>query len=427
MSDPAQPEPQALDPYAALRLSGFRLFLLGSAIGVAGSQIVSVALGWELYNRTHEARVLGWIGLVRVLPVILLSLPAGHVADRFDRKSVMLISQFLSALCSLWLAYLSFHEGSIWLMYLCLLLRSISATFGMPARSSLLPQVVPLDVLSNAVTWNSNFFQIALVVGPVLGGMILNISVWQAYVMDAACLLVAFFATLFIQHRPNEVSREPASLQSLGAGIRFVWRSKVILAALTLDLLAVLLGGATALLPIFAEKLHVGATGLGWLRAAPALGAVAMALVLAHLPPMKRAGTMLLFAVAGFGISMIIFGLSESFWLCLAMLFVSGALDNISVVVRHTLVQFLAPDSMRGRISAVNSMFIGASNQLGEYESGETAHWFGPVMSVVGGGIGTVLVVLGVAAIFPQLRGVGRLDELKPEPNPEESDVVAAK
>lgn len=281
------------------------------------------------------------------------------------------------------------------------------------------------------MTWGSTNFEVGSMIGPAISGLLIaRLDRWSGgigfpavYALDALCGLVfiGFLLPIRYNHEPHTPAHHP--LRELFAGIKFVWNKKVILASITLDLFAVLFGGATALLPIFADQiLQVGPVGLGWLRAAPSFGALLMAVLLAHLPPMRRAGLTLLGAVAGFGAAMMLFGLSKSFWLSLVMLAISGALDNISVVVRHTLVQLLTPDPMRGRVSAVNNVFIGSSNELGAFESGITAALFGPVLSVVGGGIGTIIVVIAAAKIWPELRRIGPLqtagerpDELEPQ------------
>jgi MFS family permease len=374
--------------------------------------MLSVAVGWELYQRTESATALGLVGLVQFLPVFFLSLPAGHAADRYSRKRVYLLALGLMALASAALAVLSFVQGPVPLVFVCLFLVGVSRSFSAPARWSLVPQLIPRAVLANAVTWNSSGWQTASVVGPALGGLVIAAAGEAGGAYAAAALVPLICAGLLAPVRPRAESRpaESVSLASLLAGLRFVWRTKLILATITLDLFAVLLGGATALLPIFARDiLEVGPVGLGWLRAAPSLGALAMALILAHRPPLRRAGRTLLWSVAGFGAATVVFGLSENFALSFAMLALTGALDNVSVVVRGTLVQVLTPDSMRGRVSAVTAVFIGSSNELGAFESGVTADWFGPVWSVVGGGVGTVLVVLAVMLTWPQVLGLGSL------------------
>ncbi|MBI2195258.1 MAG: MFS transporter [Planctomycetes bacterium] len=404
------------DPYAALRLPGYRLYALGWLFGVVGHQIQGVAVGWEVYQRTGEALSLGYVGAIQAIPLILLALPAGHLADTMDRRKLTLVSALLSAGFSLGLAGCSYYQGSIRLFYLLLFFGAIATTLGRPARQALLPQIVPPHLFANAATWNSSLFQVASVTGPALGGVVVAFHVPLAYLLDAACMLLFALMLFFLRLRHTPREAQPASLQSLLAGVRFVFRSRVMLGAISLDLFAVLLGGATYLLPIFAKDiLHVGPAGFGWLRAAPALGALATAMILAHLPPMKHAGRAMLLAVAGFGVATLLFGLSRSFMLSFAMLFLTGVMDNISVVVRHTLVQLLTPDPMRGRVSAVNSVFIGASNELGGFESGVTAAVLGPVGSVVLGGFGTLAVVGASAILCPQLRNFGCLQDARPE------------
>jgi len=400
------------DPYAALRHRDYRHLLAGSVLASIGSEAQAVAVGWELYQRTGSPSALGLVGLVQFLPVLLLSLPAGQAADRYSRKGLMMAAQGTAMLASLGLAALSLLEGPIPLIYVCLLVAGCARAFSAPARWSLVPLVVPESLLANAVTWNSSGWQIAAVTGPALGGLLIALAgrAAEAYLLAAACALTCAGLVATIRPRPAERTSEAPSLASLLAGVRFVLRTELILATITLDLFAVLLGGATALLPIFAKDvLEVGPVGLGWLRAAPALGALAMAITMAHRPPLARAGRALLLAVAGFGAMMVVFGLSRNFLLSFVALAVAGALDNISVVVRGTLVQVLTPDAMRGRVSAVNAVFVSSSNELGGFESGMTADWFGAVASVVGGGVGTILVVLAVMHRWPSVLRLGRL------------------
>jgi MFS family permease len=405
----------AHDPYAALRIADYRRLLIGNVLRSMGTEMQNVAIGWELYQRTNSAMALGIVGLVQFLPVFLLSLPSGQAADRLSRKDLLIGAQCLMALASAGLATLSYLEGPIVLVYLCLLVVGISQAVNSPARWAILPQLVPVSTLENAITWNSSGWQVASMAGPALGGFVIAVTggAFWAYGLAVACCLVG--AGLFTSMRPASragQSERTLSLKSLLAGIEFVGRTKPILATITLDLFAVLLGGATALLPIYARDiLDIGPTGLGWLRAAPSIGAFAMAIALAHRPPLKHAGKSLLWAVSGFGAATIVFGLSRNPALSFAMLLLTGALDNISIVVRGTLVQVLTPDAMRGRVSAVNSIFITSSNELGAFESGITAHYFGPVISVVGGGIGTILVVLIVMAVWPQVIRLGPLSK----------------
>jgi MFS family permease len=408
---------EAHDPYAALRGRDYRHLLLAGMLASIGTEMQGVAVGWELYERTEDATALGLVGLVQFLPVFLLALPAGHAADRHSRKGLLLAALGVMAAASLGLAALSFFDGPIPLVYLALFLTGVGQAFRNPARSALLPQVVPDSALGNAIAWNSSGWQIASMVGPALGGLVLAVAedATGAYLLAALSSLASAVLIVGIRPRPTSRLREEVSLASLLAGIRFVWKTKLILATITLDLFAVLLGGATTLLPIFARDiLHVGPIGLGILRAAPSIGALLMAIVLTHRPPMQRAGRTLLWAVAGFGAATVVFGLSENMPLSFAMLAVTGALDNISVVVRGTLIQVLTPDAMRGRVFAVNAIFIGSSNELGGFESGVTADWFGPVASVVGGGIGTLLVVLTVMLRWPEVPRLGPLHQ--PEP-----------
>jgi len=406
------------DPYAALRYSDYRYFLAGRLAASMGSQMIDVAIGWELYERTGRALALGYVGLVQVVPIILLALPAGHVADRFDRKRVALLSLLVLIAASLALAAISFTVAPIPLIYLTLFVIGVALAFHRPAIAALLPQLVPADRFANAVTWNSVGWQLASVVGPALGGLIIA---WRhhagiVYVIDAALMMVFVICLTQIRGRQVARARKAVTMQTLLGGVRFVWHTKVILAAITLDLFAVLFGGATTLLPVFAKDiLHVGAEGFGWLRAAPSIGAVLVAILLLGRPPMRRAGRSLLIAVAGFGIATIVFGLSRSFPLSLVMLVLAGGLDMISVVVRQTLVQLRTPDEMRGRVSAVNSVFIDTSNELGGFESGASAALLGPVVSVVGGGIVTVLVVSAVAIAWPELRSMRGLAEDLPK------------
>jgi MFS family permease len=416
------------DPYAALRYANFVFYQLGWIFAVIGDQIMEVALGWDIYQRTHDALSLGWVGLVSAAPIILLALPAGHLADRFNRRSIVIYSQLVRAACVLGLALISYHHGSIGAMYAVLAVIATTKAIGWAARSAMLPALVPPQVFANAVNWGSSSFQMSAMIGPALGGIIVRWNVPLAYVVGAALAVVFALMMLPLKARYAQAKPEPATLRSLAAGVRFVVNTKIILALITLDLFAVLLGGATYLLPIFAtDYLHVGAIGFGWLRAAPGLGAVTMGLLVAHLPPFKHAGRAMLWAVVGYGVATIAFGLSRNFCLSLAMLFATGALDNISVLVRHTLVQVLTPDVMRGRVSAVNNIFIGASNELGGFESGVTARFFGTITSVVAGGIGTIVAVILVGSIWPQVRRFGSLADARPETaDTSGSDVIAA-
>lgn len=408
--------PLAHDPYAAFRSQPYRHFAMAFTLAVLAQQMISTAVAWEVYDQTRDPLSLAWIGLAQALPILALALPAGHVADRFPRRRVMALMQAVIVLGSGAMAVLA-YLGRLdpMTIYLVLLIDAVAATFMRPARASMMPALVPLKDFSNAVTWNSSLFETFSAVGPFLAGLIIaRYGVAAALGASSALLVVSLLLICRLPDHRATSEKEKLTLASLLVGVKFVFRTRLMLAAMTLDMFAVLLGGATFLLPIFAERLGVGPTGFGWLRAAPPIGAIVMALLIAHAPPMKRAGRAMLVSVAGFGAATIVFGLSQNVFLSFAMLVVCGMCDNVSVVVRHTLVQTLTPDSMRGRVSAVNQVFIGSSNELGGLESGVTAALFGPVISVVGGGIGTILVVIAVAMRFPQVRKLGSLRDVKP-------------
>ena len=440
------PPPLRHDPYAAFRSRGFRFFTTGNLLSLTGRQMLAVAVEWEIYRRTHSATALGLVGLMFAVAVVGFSLPAGHLADRISRKHIILWGQIFSAITSALLALVSwqhlaipqlsilqasnraltaiagvfekhdttfhFDDASIPIIYALLFLGAIARTFSWAARSSFFPTLVSRDAFSNAVTWNNSIFQIGSVVGPAISGFIVAHRPFAiVYLIDAFTAFAFFLLALPIPRSPQPRRSEQSTWRSLAAGAKFVFCKKVILATITLDLFAVLLGGSVALLPIFADQiLRCGPIGLGWMRAAPAIGAFAMALIVAYLPPMRQAGRALLWCVTGFGFATIIFGLSKALWLSLGMLFIAGALDSVSVIIRGSIVQLVTPDEVRGRVSAVNNIFIGTSNEFGALESGLTAALFGPVISVVGGGIGTILVVVGSALKWPEIRKIGALD-----------------
>lgn len=407
------------DPYAAFRIPYYRAYVLGWFIAMAGTRIQSVAIGWEMYQRTGEAMSLGLVGLAQAVPTMLLALPAGYLADRFNRTHLMMVSLVAMTITSLGLAVLSYTGGSVTLMYIVLFLDASAVMLGRPARAALLPQIVPPSVFPNAVAWNTSLSQISSVMGPALGGIVIAFSVPFAYVITAATSLIFIVMLARLKFKVESKPIGTPSLQSLAAGIQFVWNTRIILAMISLDLFAVLFGGAVYLLPIYAEDiLNVGAAGFGWLRAAPAIGAFCMAAAMIYLPPMQRAGRNLLLTVAGFGVATIVFGFSTNIWLSFAMLFLTGAFDNVSMIIRQTLQQLLTPDHMRGRVAAVSSVFVGASNELGGFESGAVAQAFGPVFSVVSGGIGTLIVVGATALLSPRLRAFGALNDARPEEEP---------
>ncbi|HET9216446.1 MAG TPA: MFS transporter [Terriglobia bacterium] len=398
------------DAYAAFRIPAYRPYFTGNLIFILGLQMLNVAVGWEMYERTGSALNLGLVGLVQFIPQLAFVAVAGHFTDIYNRKHVLMAAVSLTSLAAVVLAINAAFGGPLALMYLCLLATGTARAFWMPARSALLPRIVPLSIFENAVSWNSSGFEISSFIGPAIGGFFIYYGgVTAVYVLSA--VLIAGFALLLapISYRHERPAESALTFSSLSAGFRFIWNTKVVLSVMMLDMFGVLLGGATALMPIYAKDiLHVGANGLGWLLAAPSAGAVVSALTRAHRGPLQRAGRTILLAVTFFGGATIVFGISRSFPLSLAMLFVLGVCDNISVVVRSTLVQMSTPDDMRGRVSALNGLFIGTSNQLGAFESGAVADLAGPVASVVIGGFGTIAVALITAWLSPSLRKYGR-------------------
>ena len=424
------------DPYAVWRRPEYRRFSIAWLALVIAGQIEVIAVGIHIYAKTGDPLALGWIGLVRALPVLLLAVAGGQLADRFNRQTVIILMQSLGLLAIAGLTALVYCEAPVHWFYAAILMASIAQALGSPARSAFLPQLVPASLFSNAMAWNSSLFQVGTMVGPAIGGLLLGA---HDYTPPAFLLAIFLRLTSLLAVWSLTVGQPPrpsggVSFRSMLAGIQFVWNSKIILATITLDMFAVLLGGATYLLPMFAKDiLHVGGFGLGLLRSAEAIGAIAMAMAIAHLPPIKRAGRAMLWAVAGFGAATVLFGLSHWFWLSMVAMVLIGACDNISVIVRHTLVQIMTPDSMRGRVSGVHNIFIVSSNDLGGFESGATASLFGTmaagfglaeaglasrvagaVSSVVFGGVGAMVVVAGCAKRWPDLLKLGSLRDIKP-------------
>src|SRR3989449_11006984 len=402
------------DAYAVWRLPSFRRYFTGNMILILGWQMQKVAIGWEIYERTHSAMALGYAGLVQFFPQALFMLFAWHVTDTHNRKRVLMASLTCNALAAAGLALNSARGGSIYVLYACLFAYGSARAFIMPSRAAFLPGIVPLEIFSTAVSWNSSGFEISSMAGPAIGGLLIGAfqSPALVYTVNAIGQFIFIILLAGIAYKNRTGAKQPMTLSSFSAGFRYVWKAKVVLSAMALDMFGVLLGGATAMMPIYAKDiLRVGPRGLGWLMAAPSIGAFSMAMIQAHRGPLRKAGRTLLLAVAGFGTVTVIFGLSRTFWISMAALFVLGSCDNISVVVRSTLVQVLTPDDMRGRVSALNSLFIGTSNELGAFESGLVASFFGPVFSVVSGGIGTILIVFGMTWLSPELRRYGRLDQ----------------
>jgi MFS family permease len=409
------------DPYAALRHSNYRYFVLGRSFFTLAMQMQTVAVSWEIYQRLSAnpkdaALALGLIGLVQVLPMMVLALPGGQTADRFNRKTIVRSTQLLFAFCAMCLLFLSRQHAPVGYYYLVLCLAACGRAFSVPAVTSLFPTLLPREVLPNAMTWNSTLFQLSAMIGPVLGGLIVaSAGPATSYVVNIICAGLAFLTFSLTTPVAPKTDKAPITLDSLLSGVRFVFGTRILLGLFCLDLFAVLLGGATALLPIFSnDLLKAGPEGYGLLRAAPSLGAVAMALLTAHLPPWRKAGRVMLLGVAGFGLATILFGISKIFWLSMVALALTGMFDNISVVIRQTVMQLITPDAMRGRVSSITFLFISCSNELGELESGLTARWMGAVGSVIFGGIGTLLVVLGSTFVFPEIGKLGRLHELNP-------------
>ena len=411
-SDPAQPQSPRSTP---LVFGPLGRFMLGRAAGITGAQLISVAVGWELYERTGDPWSLGLIGVFELAPVLLFMFAAGDVADRFPRRTIALWAHTFFTLNALGLAYVSSARLPIALTYGLLLGVGTARAFGSPAMAAFLPQLLSRSELTRANAWVASSFQLAMIGGPALAGALIALTggATAAYGVAAACELLFVLLLFTLPSIAPQVQKRSRSLAELLQGFHFIRRSGIFLAAISLDLLAVLLGGAVALLPIFAKDiLQVGASGLGWLRAAPALGALMMSLLVTRLPPWRRPGIVLLTSVAAFGLATLVFGLSTSFPLSMLALFLIGAFDAISVVIRMTLEQTLTPDSLRGRVSAINYVFIGCSNELGSFESGATAALWGPVGAVVIGACGTLAVVLAVGWIWPELLRLGPLHEL---------------
>lgn len=440
------------DPYAAFRIANFRDYVVGSTLALVGRQAVVAVAIWQVYAWTHSSAMLGLVGLINVLPLLVFILPAGALADRYDRKRVIALGTAGLVLLNLGLAALAhwhaavpafaplrwgnallrhlalpferhadpaslhFDDPALPLVFLLLLAHATVRVLMWPARGSIMPLLVPVSALGNAITWNSSAFELATITGPAIGGMLIDrVGFGVVYAGGAVFEIVFLLLLRPVKYLVTPVrSTAERSWREVLAGAEFIWRQKAMLGASSLDLFAVLLGGATALLPVYADQiLHVGPSGFGWLRAAPSLGAITMALWVAHRPPMARPGQALLWSVAGFGAAVVVFGFSHLFWLSLAALFITGALDNISVVVRQSLVQLLTPDALRGRVTAVNQIFVGSSNEIGALRAGLAAALVGPVAAVVWGGVGTIAVTGVIARTMPDLRRLAPLNTLK--------------
>jgi len=407
---------------AAFASQNFRRYQTARLIAILGAEAQSVAVAWQIYQLTHNAFLLGCTGLALFLPGIFFVLPAGHAADRHNRQHIIVGCYALQAVCTLVLLYMSLagvrHVIYIYIMLFCI---GAGRAFSGPASAAIQPQLVPKGAFVNAMTWGSAIFQVANISGPALGGLLFTfqftgaMSRWNGapivYAMTTVCMLIFVVMVSTLEPRKEATESRALSLQSMLEGARYVRRARLLLGSISLDMFAVLLGGAVSLMPIFAQDiLREGPKGLGILRAAPALGALCTSITLARRPIRHHAGKMMLTAVGVFGIATIVFGLSKSLPISLVALFVLGASDNISVIVRQTILQLGTPPAMRGRVSAINWLFLGASNEFGEFESGLTAQWFGAVRAVVLGGIGSVIVTSLWSVYFPTLRNVDALD-----------------
>ncbi len=396
----------------------FSLYQLARFLVVAGLEMQSVAVGWQIYEITKRPLDLGLVGLAQFSPGILLFLATGHAADTFNRRKLLMACYAGFGVCSaLLLFYALSGLRTVLPMYAIVILLGVVRSFNNPVSRSLLPQIVPEEHLQNAIAWNSSVNQGGTILGPSLGGLIYAVAKGPAAVYTTSMLAAAGAAFLMSQVKLHAKPRprEPISMKSVLAGLRYIGEKKIILGSISLDLFAVLLGGAVALLPVFAsEILRTGPWGLGLLRASPAIGAGSMALLLAHRPFRSRAGLTMLWCVGGFGAFTILFGISRSLVLSMVALILVGSMDMVNVVVRSTLVQLATPDEMRGRVSAVEMIFVGASNEIGQFESGLTAQWFGAVPAVIMGGVGTLLVTALWAWYFPELRRVEKLSSLRP-------------
>ena len=402
-----------LDARAAFRFPAFLRFQFARFCIVIATEMQAVAVGWQVYEVTRRPLDLGLVGLAQFLPGIVLFLVSGHAADRFNRRNLLITCDVGFAICFALLLALSLRDAvSIVPVFVVLVLLGVVRSFNGPVSRAMLPHLVPPEHFAGSVAWASSIFTAATILGPILGGLIYAfargpIAVYSCSLVAAA---IAIVLTLRIPGQEKPRARPEANLSTVFEGLRYIWRERLILGAISLDLFAVLLGGAVALLPVYAkEVLNAGPWALGILRSAPGVGAGMMAIAIAHHPLKNRAGATMLWCVAGFGLFTVIFGLSRSIAISVAALFLVGATDMVSVIVRATLIQVATPDEMRGRVNAVDMIFIGASNELGQFESGITAQWFGAVRAVILGGIGAIVVTGLWAWMFPQLRRVDQL------------------
>ncbi|TRL33144.1 MFS transporter [Rhizobium straminoryzae] len=404
--------PASGDRFAAFRHSSYARFFFSRFLAAFAIQIVSVSVGWQMYDVTGNALYLGLIGLFQFLPSLLLILVTGSVADRYNRRAIVAACLLLGSLCTGALLALTLtHSFSPWPVFGILLVFGVERAFMGPAVQSLAPNLVPEQDLPNAIAWNSSSWQTASILGPVAGGLLYGASAVAAYSTALLFMLAAALLIISIPKPAQRAASKAVSWSTILAGFRFIWGEKVVLGAISLDLFAVLLGGAVALMPVFArDVLDLGPWGLGLLRSAPGIGAIVVALLLAAYPIRKHAGVAMFVGVALFGLGTVIFGLSQTAWLSIAALMLMGASDMISVYVRESLIMLWTPDEVRGRVNAVNMVFVGASNELGEFRAGTMAHVIGAVPAVVVGGFGTLAVAIIWALGFPKLRKIDNLD-----------------
>ncbi len=394
------------NPLAALRYRDFAVYAAARFCATLCWTMLDVAVGWQVYQLTRNPLDLGFVGLAQFLPFVLLVLPAGHTADRADRRRVLLAAYSVSTAAVILLLWFTLAGGrEVWPVFVAMTLSGAGRAFWMPTSQAMTPNLVPPEAFQNAVAMNSVLLEIGVIAGPALGGLLYLLGPAVVYGTSLGLLLLILALISTIKPFRAAAPAKAFSPTDVLEGIRFVFRRRTVLGAISLDLFAVLFGGATALLPVYAsDVLHIGPAGLGILRTAPGIGAAVTALLLAFNPIERHVGRWMFSGVAAFGAATIVFGLSHEFWVSLPALAVLGAGDMLSVYIRHVLVQLETPDVIRGRVSAVSSMFIGASNELGEFESGLTARWFGPVLAVVIGGVATLLVVASYLKLFPELR-----------------------
>lgn len=403
----------AHDPYSSLRFKEFRFFIIARLLLTIAFQVQAIVINWMVYEHTRDPWTLGLMGLIEAIPILCVSLFGGHFADKFNRRKIILLFVFLLMLGSLFLTWFCYdglenlERWGILPVFAVVVVIGIARGFLGPAVPAFAAQLIPKTAYANSAAWNSSVWQLGAVSGPALGGILYagvgaSVTSFIAFILMFATVIFYFL----ISNKPvAEKTKEESLLQSVAAGLKFVFKNQIMISAISLDLFAVLFGGAVAMLPVFADQvLHVGPEGLGYLRAAPALGAVIMAVVLAYFPPVKNSGKKLLACITLFGLCMITFALSENFFLSFALLLLSGMFDSVSVVIRHTIIQTLTPDEMRGRVSSINTIFIGASNEIGAFESGLAAKIMGLIPSVIFGGVMTLLIVAAAFKFAPSLK-----------------------